>query len=79
RGYAEAINSVGLGIYHYSMYDNTVNNWLVQKHKEKHRTPPDLFTGEGFLAAQMVARALEENEGKDAADGIIKSLEGMKL
>ena len=79
RGYADAVNSIGLGIYHYTMFDNKVNKWLVDRHKAKHNSWPDLFTAEGFLAAQLVVRALEENEGKDGADGIIRSLEGMKI
>ena len=78
-GYADAVGSIGLGIYHYTQYNNPVNNWLTAKHIEKYKTPPDLFTSEGFFAAQMVVKALEENEGKDGADGIIRSLEGMKL
>jgi branched-chain amino acid transport system substrate-binding protein len=79
KGYAEAIGSVGLGIYHYTMFDNPVNNWLIQNHRAKHRTPPDLFTAEGFLAAQMVVRTIEETNGSAGADGVIKSLEGMQL
>jgi len=79
KGYAEAVGSVGLGIYHYTMFDNPVNNWLIQNHRTKHKTPPDLFTAEGFLAAQMVVRTIEETNGSAGADGVIKSLEGMQL
>ncbi|MEO8288063.1 MAG: substrate-binding domain-containing protein [Chloroflexota bacterium] len=79
KGYAEAINSVGVSVYHYSMYDYKVNQWLVQKHQEKFKSPPDLFTAEGFLAAQMVVKALEMNDGKPDADGVIKALEGLQI
>jgi branched-chain amino acid transport system substrate-binding protein len=82
KGYAEAVGSIGLGIYHYTMYDNPVNNWLVEKHRAAYKSPPDLFTGEGFLAAQMIVRALEAtggNAGADGAGGLIAAWEGMKL
>ncbi len=79
KGYAEAVGSVGLGIYHYTMWDNPVNNWLVQHHKAKYNSPPDLFTAEGFLAAQMVVKSLEANGGDPSADKTIAALEGMKL
>ncbi len=79
KGYKEAVGSVGLGIYHYTMWDNPVNNWLVQHHKAKYNSPPDLFTAEGFLAAQMIVRALEGNGGNISADKVIPMLEGMKI
>ncbi|RKE19210.1 substrate-binding domain-containing protein [Streptomyces sp. TLI_171] len=38
---------------------------------------PDLFTPDGFTAAQMVVHALEANKGSDAdTDALVKSLEG---
>jgi branched-chain amino acid transport system substrate-binding protein len=78
-GYQDVVGSSGLGIYHYTMWDNPVNNWLVQHHKAKYNSPPDLFTGEGFLAAQMIVKALEATSGDAGADKIIAALEGMKL
>ncbi|MEU3493839.1 substrate-binding domain-containing protein [Kitasatospora cineracea] len=38
---------------------------------------PDLFTPDGFTAAQMVVHALEANQGSDAdTDALVKALEG---
>ena len=76
-GYADAIGSQGVSVYHYSLFDNEVNNWLVQKHVEKYGTPPDLFTESGFNAAIMLVKALETTNGDPSADGLIKALEGM--
>ncbi|MEJ5343768.1 MAG: substrate-binding domain-containing protein [Chloroflexus sp.] len=77
NGYADAIGSVGVSVYHYSLFDNPVNNWLVERHKAAYGVPPDLFTESGFNAAIMLVKALEETNGDPAADGLIAALEGM--
>jgi branched-chain amino acid transport system substrate-binding protein len=79
NGYKEAVGSVGVSVYHYTMYDYNVNKWLVDQHEAKYNSPPDLFTEEGFLAAQMVVKAIELNDGDVDADGIIKALEGLQI
>ncbi|HET9493924.1 MAG TPA: substrate-binding domain-containing protein [Chloroflexia bacterium] len=79
KGYADAVNSVGVSVYHYALFDTPANKWLTDMHREKHNTPPDLFTEGGFIAAQMLVKALEANGGNPAADGLIKSLEGMQF
>ena len=77
KGYADAIGSVGVSVYHYSLFDTAINKWLVDKHKAKYNTPPDLFTESGFIAAQMLVRSLTMNNGEADAEGLIKALEGM--
>lgn len=77
QGYADAVNSVGVSVYHYSLFDNDVNNWLIEKHQEAYNTPPDLFTESGFNSALMLVRALEQTEGDPTATAMIDALEGM--
>ena len=79
KGYADAVGSVGVSVYHYSLFDTEVNKWLVEKHTAKFGTPPDLFTESGFNAAIMTVKALEATKGDPSADGLIKALEGMKF
>ncbi len=79
KGYADAIGSVGVSVYHYSLFDTDINKWLVEKHIAKYNTPPDLFTESGFNAAIMVVKALEATNGDPSADAMIKALEGMKF
>jgi branched-chain amino acid transport system substrate-binding protein len=79
KGYTDAIGSVGVSVYHYSLYDNPINNWLVQQHKAKYNTPPDLFTEGGFDAAIMMVRAIGANSGNTDSAGLIKALEGMQF
>lgn len=77
NGYTDAIGSVGVSVYHYSLFDNPVNQWLTERHKAAYGTPPDLFTESGFNAAIMLVKALEATNGDPAAEGMIAALEGM--
>ncbi|MBI5564264.1 MAG: substrate-binding domain-containing protein [Chloroflexi bacterium] len=79
KGYADAVGSVGVTVYHYSIYDTEVNKWLIEKHTAKFGTPPDLFTESGFNAAIMAVKALEATKGDTSADALIKALEGLKF
>ncbi len=74
-GYADAIGSTGIIVYHYTLPKNPVNDWLVQRHKEKYGTPPDLFTAGGMAAAIMVVEGLKRTNGDSSADALIKVYE----
>lgn len=52
--------------------DNAVNQYLV----DNLGATPDLFTPDGFVAAQMVVHALEEAGGPDDTEAMIAALEG---
>jgi branched-chain amino acid transport system substrate-binding protein len=52
---------------------NKVNDWLVAKMKRRGQAP-DLFTPDGFVAAQMIVRALKASTGD--VSKMISSLEG---
>ena len=52
---------------------NTVNDWLVAKMKRRSQAP-DLFTPDGFVAAQMMVRALKAS-ATDVSK-MVSSLEG---
>lgn len=51
--------------------DNEVNQYLVDNVEQA-----DLFTPDGFVAAQMVVRAIEEAGGVDDTEAMISALEG---
>jgi len=74
-GYADAIGSTGIVVYHYTLPKNPVNDWLVRRHKEKYGTPPDLFTSGGMAAAIMVVEGLKRTNGDSSADALIKVYE----
>ncbi|MGQ9709904.1 MAG: substrate-binding domain-containing protein [Anaerolineae bacterium] len=74
-GYADAIGSTGIVVYHYTLPKNPVNDWFVQHHKEKYGTPPDLFTAGGMAAAIMVVEGLKRTNGDTSADALIRVYE----
>lgn len=74
-GYANAVGSTGIIVYHYTLPKNPVNDWLVQRHKEKFGTPPDLFTAGGMAAAIMAVEGLKRTNGDSSADTLIKVYE----
>lgn len=74
-GYADAIGSTGIVVYHYTLPKSPVNDWLVQHHKEKYGTPPDLFTAGGMAAAIMVVEGLKRTNGDASAEALIQVYE----
>ncbi len=56
---------------------NKVNAWLV-KTMAKNKQVPDLFTPDGFVAAQMIVRAVQKADGDDV-DEMISALEGWQF
>jgi branched-chain amino acid transport system substrate-binding protein len=56
---------------------NKINAWLVRTMK-KSRQVPDLFTPDGFVAAQMIVRAIRKADG-DNVDKMIAALEGWQF
>ena len=70
-GYADALNATGVVVYHYTLPDNEVNDWLVEHHIAEYGTPPDLFTAGGMAAAIMLVRGVEATGGDTSADALI--------
>lgn len=70
----------GFTVYYHELPDNEVNDWLIEKHKEKYNGDvPDLFTPGGMSAAISIVKALEENNGSTDADQLITIMEGMSF
>jgi branched-chain amino acid transport system substrate-binding protein len=79
KGYADAINSVGVSVYHYSLFDTPENKYLTDEHIKRFTVPPDLWAEAGFNCAVMVKQALEATKGDTDGDKLIAALEGMKF
>ena len=56
---------------------NKVNDWLV-KTMQKRKQLPDIFTPDGFVAAQMIVRAVQKGGGTDV-DRMVAALEGWQF
>lgn len=78
-GYSFATGSSGLIVYHYGLPKNAINDWLVQKHQDKFKALPDLFTEGGFTAAQMLVAGLKATNGDATADKLIPVFEKLSF
>ncbi len=74
-GYADAVGVVGIQVYHYTLPDNDINDWLVQRHIEEYGTPPDLWAAGGMMAAIMAVEGVEATGGDASADALIQVYE----
>jgi branched-chain amino acid transport system ATP-binding protein len=66
---------VGICKYSYILPDNPINDWLTEKHVERHGEAPDLFTGGGFAAGVALVEALKMTNGNPDAEALIPVLE----
>jgi ABC-type branched-subunit amino acid transport system ATPase component/ABC-type branched-subunit amino acid transport system substrate-binding protein len=73
----DAVGMVGICKYSHILPDNPINDWLTEKHIERHGEAPDLFTGGGFAAGVALVEALKETNGNPDAEALIPVLEGM--
>jgi branched-chain amino acid transport system substrate-binding protein len=68
-----------LSHYVFTAPKNKVNDWLVtQLRKRGHGQVPDLFTPDGFVAAQMIVHAIQKADGDDVGK-MISALEGWQF
>ena len=75
--YGAAMGQIGLNVYHYTVPNNEINDWLVARHLEEYAEPPDLFTAGGMASAIALASALEATGGDASSDAMIAALEGL--
>jgi len=71
------IGNVGLIVYHYTLPDNEINDWLTEQHIERYSDVPDLFTECGFATAQAIVNGVELAEGSTFTEDLIPALEGL--
>ncbi len=69
---------VGTIIYHYSLFDNDENNFLVRRFEEEYNTVPDLFASAGFTGGIAMIKALEKANSTDS-EALVKAFEGLKF
>lgn len=64
-----------LSLYFYQASNNAANEYLIAQMKKKYNAVPDLFTPDGFTAAQMAVHALQAGGGSDV-NSMISALSG---
>jgi branched-chain amino acid transport system substrate-binding protein len=64
-----------LSLYFYQASHDAANNFLIAQMKKQYNSVPDLFTPDGFVAAQMIVHAIQAGGGTNV-DAMIKALSG---
>jgi len=78
RTMEDMVGMEGFTVYHHSLPNNEVNDWLVEEHQKRHNGEmPDLFTPGGFASAMAIVAALEATNGDTDTDTLIAAMEGM--
>jgi branched-chain amino acid transport system substrate-binding protein len=72
------IGNIGLIVYHYTLPDTEINDWLTEQHIERYDDVPDLFTECGFATGQAIVAGVEKAEGSTFPDDLIPALEGLE-
>jgi branched-chain amino acid transport system substrate-binding protein len=72
--------TIGTSFNYLSLYvsagsTNKPNEYLVKAMEQKYQQPPDLFTPDGFVWAQMLVRAIQSGDGTNV-NAMIKGLAG---
>jgi branched-chain amino acid transport system substrate-binding protein len=76
----DLVGMEGFSVYHYSLPDNPVNDYLVEEHMERHDgAVPDLFTAGGMASAIAVVEALKQSGGNTDADELRDVMKGMEF
>jgi branched-chain amino acid transport system substrate-binding protein len=74
------IGMEGFTVYHHTLPDNPVNDFLVEEHKKRHDGElPDLFTPGGMASAIAAVEALKQADGSTDAETLISVMEGMSF
>jgi branched-chain amino acid transport system substrate-binding protein len=63
-----------LSLYFYQASQNAANTYLINQMKARYSSVPDLFTPDGFVAAQMIVHALQASQSD--VSQMISALDG---
>lgn len=66
-------------LYHYTLPDNEVNDFLVAEVTSRYGEPPDLFDADGMNAAIMLVEGLRKSEWDASGDALVAAFEGLEF
>lgn len=75
----DLIGMEGFSVYHYTLPNNEVNDYLVERHFELYDSSPDLFTAGGMASAIAAVEALKKTNGDASADALREAMRGMSF
>jgi len=77
--HANDIGTTNIILYHYTLADNAINDWLVEQTTDRLGVPPDLFDADAMNAAILIVEALRASNWDASADALIPVMEGMEF
>jgi branched-chain amino acid transport system substrate-binding protein len=77
--YAPALGQNSGILYHYTLPDNPINDWLVEQVKDRYGEPPDLFDADGMNAALLAVEGIKAAGGDASASALIPAMEGLEF
>ena len=77
--FGNAIGTTSGILYHYTLPDNEINDWLIERVQADFDTYPDLFDADAFNAALLIVSALNQTGGDASADALIDAMEGIEF
>ncbi len=77
--FGTAVGSTSGILYHYSLPDNEVNDWLTEQSRARYDVPPDLFDADGMNAALLLINALQLTRANTDPAAMIAAMEGMEF
>jgi branched-chain amino acid transport system substrate-binding protein len=77
--FADAIGTTSGILYHYTLPDNEINDWLVEQTTSRFDTPPDLFDADAMNAALLIGEALKATAADSSAEALRSAMEGMEF
>lgn len=78
-GYSDFEGMEGATFYYYEHVDNSMNNWLVDEHYERHDAAPDFFTAQGFSQAVAITEAIRASGGSTDVEDLIDAFRGLEF
>ena len=75
--FANGVGTTSGILYHYTLPDNEINDWLAAEDKARYGVNPDLFDADGFNAAIMLVEGIKATNGDASADALIAAFEGL--
>jgi len=77
--FAEGLGTTSGIPYHYTLPDNPINDWLVERTEAEFGKPPDLFDADAFNAALLITEALKVTGGDAGEDDLRDAMEGLSF
>ncbi len=72
------VGMVGTVMYYHELFDNKLNNWLVENHQKRFNAPPELWAAHSFATGIALVKAIEK-AGSVETEALISALEGLEF